>query len=63
MFLEPAPGNVMSYSMQLMANYTICILERCKQLTVITGRGSHSRGGVAKLRPSVIDYLNKNKYR
>ncbi|KAL4230773.1 NEDD4-binding protein 2 [Mactra antiquata] len=36
--------------------------DRCKQLTVITGRGSHSKGGVAKLRPYVIDYLNKNKY-
>lgn len=36
--------------------------ERCKRLTVITGRGSHSRGGVARLRPSVKAYLSNNYY-
>uniref|UniRef100_A0A096LY18 NEDD4 binding protein 2 n=1 Tax=Poecilia formosa TaxID=48698 RepID=A0A096LY18_POEFO len=27
------------------------------QLSVITGRGNHSQGGVARIRPAVIDYL------
>ncbi|XP_023685409.2 NEDD4-binding protein 2 isoform X1 [Paramormyrops kingsleyae] len=33
------------------------------QLTVITGRGNHSHGGVARIRPAVIDYLSSNSYR
>ncbi|XP_048851786.1 NEDD4-binding protein 2 isoform X2 [Brienomyrus brachyistius] len=33
------------------------------QLTVITGRGNHSQGGVARIRPAVIDYLSSNSYR
>lgn len=37
-------------------------LDRCKNLTVMTGRGSHSRGGIARLRPAVVAYLNANKY-
>ncbi|XP_037554182.1 NEDD4-binding protein 2 [Nematolebias whitei] len=32
-------------------------------LSVITGRGNHSQGGVARIRPAVIDYLNNNHYR
>ncbi|XP_060570620.1 uncharacterized protein LOC132728916 [Ruditapes philippinarum] len=36
--------------------------DHCKKLTIITGRGSHSRGGVARLRPSVIAFLNAHKY-
>ncbi|XP_077461189.1 NEDD4-binding protein 2 isoform X2 [Stigmatopora argus] len=41
----------------------------CKQglcrpkLCVITGRGNHSQGGVARVRPAVIKYLNNNDYR
>ena len=32
------------------------------QLSVITGRGNHSQGGVARIRPAVIDYLTNRKY-
>ncbi|KAJ8410966.1 hypothetical protein AAFF_G00180010 [Aldrovandia affinis] len=36
---------------------------RCKpQLSVITGRGNHSQGGVARIRPAVIDYLTNHDY-
>ncbi|XP_077427541.1 NEDD4-binding protein 2 [Vanacampus margaritifer] len=33
------------------------------QLSVITGRGNHSQGGVARIRPAVINYLNNKHYR
>ncbi|XP_018591553.2 NEDD4-binding protein 2 isoform X1 [Scleropages formosus] len=33
------------------------------QLSVITGRGNHSLGGVARIRPAVIDYLKSHSYR
>ncbi|XP_036372438.1 NEDD4-binding protein 2 [Megalops cyprinoides] len=33
------------------------------QLSVITGRGNHSQGGVARIRPAVIDYLTSHNYR
>ncbi|KAG7458709.1 hypothetical protein MATL_G00223570 [Megalops atlanticus] len=33
------------------------------QLSVITGRGNHSQGGVARIRPAVIDYLTSHSYR
>nr|XP_019955990.1 PREDICTED: NEDD4-binding protein 2 [Paralichthys olivaceus] len=33
------------------------------QLSVITGRGNHSQGGVARIRPAVIDYLTSKHYR
>ncbi|XP_071360419.1 NEDD4-binding protein 2 [Trachinotus anak] len=33
------------------------------QLSVITGRGNHSQGGVARIRPAVIDYLSNKHYR
>uniref|UniRef100_A0A3P8TUS1 NEDD4 binding protein 2 n=1 Tax=Amphiprion percula TaxID=161767 RepID=A0A3P8TUS1_AMPPE len=33
------------------------------QLSVITGRGNHSQGGVARIRPAVIDYLTSKQYR
>ncbi|XP_030644041.1 NEDD4-binding protein 2 [Chanos chanos] len=33
------------------------------QLSIITGRGNRSQGGVARIRPAVLDYLNKNQYR
>ncbi|XP_060680660.1 NEDD4-binding protein 2 isoform X1 [Hemiscyllium ocellatum] len=32
-------------------------------LTVITGRGSHSQGGVARIKPAVIDYLKTHNFR
>ncbi|KAJ8281312.1 hypothetical protein GJAV_G00066080 [Gymnothorax javanicus] len=32
------------------------------QLSVITGRGNHSQGGVARIRPAVIDYLSNHEY-
>nr|XP_061792435.1 NEDD4-binding protein 2 [Nerophis lumbriciformis] len=33
------------------------------QLSVITGRGNHSQGGVARIRPAVINYLKNTHYR
>ncbi|XP_065814817.1 NEDD4-binding protein 2 [Labrus bergylta] len=33
------------------------------QLSIITGRGNHSQGGVARIRPAVIDYLTNKHYR
>ncbi|XP_053197360.1 NEDD4-binding protein 2 isoform X1 [Scomber japonicus] len=33
------------------------------QLSIITGRGNHSQGGVARIRPAVIDYLTNRNYR
>ncbi|XP_036438960.1 LOW QUALITY PROTEIN: NEDD4-binding protein 2 [Colossoma macropomum] len=33
------------------------------QLAVITGRGNHSQGGVARVRPAVLDYLKSQHYR
>lgn len=33
------------------------------QLSVITGRGNHSLGGVARIRPAVRDYLTNKHYR
>lgn len=33
------------------------------QLSVITGRGNHSQGGVARIRPAVINYLTNAHYR
>eukprot|EP00062_Callorhinchus_milii_P005059 gi/632944116/ref/XP_007887323.1/ PREDICTED: NEDD4-binding protein 2 isoform X1 [Callorhinchus milii] len=32
-------------------------------LSVITGRGNHSQGGVARLKPAVIEYLNSQNFR
>ncbi|XP_067892615.1 NEDD4-binding protein 2 isoform X2 [Heterodontus francisci] len=32
-------------------------------LSVITGRGSHSQGGVACIKPAVIDYLKNHNFR
>ncbi|XP_078402666.1 NEDD4-binding protein 2 [Cetorhinus maximus] len=32
-------------------------------LSVITGRGSHSQGGVARIKPAVIDYLKSHNFR
>ncbi|XP_072239353.1 NEDD4-binding protein 2 [Leuresthes tenuis] len=33
------------------------------QLSIITGRGNHSQGGVARIRPAVMDYLTNKHYR
>ncbi|KAI5607322.1 NEDD4-binding protein 2 isoform X1 [Silurus asotus] len=33
------------------------------QLSVITGRGNHSQGGVARIRPAVLDYLRNQHYK
>ncbi|KAI2668571.1 NEDD4-binding protein 2 [Labeo rohita] len=32
------------------------------QLSIITGRGNRSQGGVARLRPAVLDYLKNHHY-
>nr|XP_033802986.1 NEDD4-binding protein 2 isoform X2 [Geotrypetes seraphini] len=32
-------------------------------LSVITGRGNHSQGGVARIRPAVTDYLTNHSFR
>ncbi|XP_028260788.1 NEDD4-binding protein 2 isoform X2 [Parambassis ranga] len=43
---------------------TDCNQGLCRpQLSVITGRGNHSQGGVARIRPAVIDYLTNRHYR
>uniref|UniRef100_A0A8C3AZF5 NEDD4 binding protein 2 n=1 Tax=Cyclopterus lumpus TaxID=8103 RepID=A0A8C3AZF5_CYCLU len=43
---------------------TDCEQGLCRpQLSVITGRGNHSQGGVARIRPAVIDYLTNKNYR
>ncbi|XP_027132552.1 NEDD4-binding protein 2 [Larimichthys crocea] len=43
---------------------TDCEQGLCRpQLSVITGRGNHSLGGVARIRPAVIDYLTSKHYR
>ncbi|KAI3352421.1 hypothetical protein L3Q82_005381 [Scortum barcoo] len=42
---------------------TDCEQGLCRpQLSVITGRGNHSQGGVARIRPAVIDYLTNKHY-
>ncbi|RMX41510.1 hypothetical protein pdam_00013057 [Pocillopora damicornis] len=35
----------------------------CKFLNVVTGRGNHSRGGKARIKPAIIEYLKKHNYR
>uniref|UniRef100_A0A3Q3J3L8 Smr domain-containing protein n=1 Tax=Monopterus albus TaxID=43700 RepID=A0A3Q3J3L8_MONAL len=43
---------------------TDCERGLCRpQLSVITGRGNHSQGGMARIRPAVIDYLTNKRYR
>ncbi|XP_072319867.1 NEDD4-binding protein 2 isoform X2 [Eucyclogobius newberryi] len=43
---------------------TECERGLCRpQLSVITGRGNHSQGGVARIRPAVLDYLTNKHYR
>lgn len=43
---------------------TDCERGLCRpQLSVITGRGNHSQGGVARIRPAVLDYLTNKHYR
>ncbi|XP_059193931.1 NEDD4-binding protein 2 [Centropristis striata] len=43
---------------------TDCEQGLCRpQLSVITGRGNHSQGGVARIRPAVIEYLTNKHYR
>ncbi|XP_069487873.1 NEDD4-binding protein 2 isoform X2 [Ambystoma mexicanum] len=32
-------------------------------LSVITGRGNHSQGGVARIKPAVVDYLTSHSFR
>lgn len=32
------------------------------QLSIITGKGNHSQGGVARIRPAVLDYLKNQHY-
>ncbi|XDV14939.1 hypothetical protein PO909_015103 [Leuciscus waleckii] len=32
------------------------------QLSIITGRGNHSQGGVPRIRPAVLDYLKNQHY-
>lgn len=50
-------------------NVPIPILIEFKQnggkpyLSVITGRGNHSQGGVARIKPAVIKYLTSHSFR
>ncbi|XP_061183888.1 NEDD4-binding protein 2-like [Saccostrea echinata] len=36
--------------------------DKKKDLFIITGRGSHSRGGVARIRPAVMRWLKQNSF-
>ncbi|XP_071124653.1 uncharacterized protein [Mytilus edulis] len=38
-------------------------LRQKQYLIIVTGRGMHSRGGVSKLKPAVMNYLRRNEYR
>ncbi|XP_052089601.1 uncharacterized protein LOC127726317 isoform X2 [Mytilus californianus] len=38
-------------------------LRQKQYLIIVTGRGTHSRGGVSKLKPAVMNYLRRNEYR
>lgn len=35
----------------------------CHAISVITGRGNNSRGGKARIKPAILEYLKKNNYR
>lgn len=35
----------------------------CKAISVITGRGNNSRGGKARIKPAILEYLKKNNYK
>ena len=35
----------------------------CKVISVITGRGNNSRGGQARIKPAILEYLKKKNYR
>ncbi|XP_078369356.1 NEDD4-binding protein 2-like isoform X2 [Oculina patagonica] len=35
----------------------------CKSISVVTGRGNHSRGGKARIKPAILEYLKKHNYR
>ncbi|KAK3100471.1 hypothetical protein FSP39_020574 [Pinctada imbricata] len=37
--------------------------KRKRQLFIITGRGNHSRGGIARIKPAVINFLQQGQYR
>ncbi|KXJ22434.1 NEDD4-binding protein 2 [Exaiptasia diaphana] len=39
------------------------MIHRPKFISVVTGRGLHSKQGKAKIKPAVIDYLQRNNYR
>lgn len=34
-----------------------------KSISVVTGRGNHSRGGKARIKPAILEYLKKHNYR
>ncbi|EDO49717.1 predicted protein, partial [Nematostella vectensis] len=36
---------------------------RPRYISVVTGRGNHSRGGKAKIKPAVLEYLRQHDYR
>ena len=36
--------------------------QRKQWMFVVTGRGNHSQGGRARIKPAIFDYLNRNKY-
>lgn len=53
-----------SPSQPLASLCTACEQGLCRpQLSVITGRGNHSQGGVPRIRLAVIDYLTNKHYR
>ncbi|XP_014666861.1 PREDICTED: uncharacterized protein LOC106808600 [Priapulus caudatus] len=40
-----------------------CAQSATRYISIITGRGVHSKGGSAKIKPAVIDYLRRHNYR
>uniref|UniRef100_A0A8D3AEM4 NEDD4 binding protein 2 n=1 Tax=Scophthalmus maximus TaxID=52904 RepID=A0A8D3AEM4_SCOMX len=58
-------GEALQHLAQVLLDKTTdCEKGLCRpQLSVITGRGNHSQGGVARIRPAVIDYLTNKHYR
>ena len=38
----------------------LCAASRIRRTEIIVGRGAHSVGGVARLRPAILDFLQSN---
>lgn len=60
---EKLSNTTQSKSCTLVKVIWLIDLVTIETLYVVTGKGSHSSGGVAKIKPAVIDYLDKKGYR